>query len=233
MSNSFKKRAIRSFTHFWWATWTNHSWSLIFGEQPEQFAHITHYHSVKKRKWANHWFFSKNLHKTYQKKHFSQILLSASLVFCEQKSKWAICSEKRAICSFVHLSWATWANCSQSLICHLRLEEFTHGCSFDMSDLSKSLTVTHLSWLIWANCSQLLIWFEPFDSERMRKFPTLRIGEDFEEKSFLSLAKHVWIRIRSKIWNRSTSAWKVGSGSASKLSGSATLFLRDNQEKSF
>ena len=31
----------------------------------------------------------------------------------------------------------------------------------------------------------------------MRKFPTLRIGEEFEEKSFLSLAKHVgiWIRI--------------------------------------
>ena len=34
----------------------------------------------------------------------------------------------------------------------------------------------------------------------MSKFPTLRIGEDFEEKSFLSLAKHVWIRIRSGIW---------------------------------
>ena len=37
----------------------------------------------------------------------------------------------------------------------------------------------------------------------MSKFPTLRIGEDFEEKSFLSLAKHVWIRIRSRIWIRS------------------------------
>ena len=29
----------------------------------------------------------------------------------------------------------------------------------------------------------------------MSKFPTLRIGEDFEEKSFLSLAKHFWIWI--------------------------------------
>ena len=37
-----KEQAIRSFALFWWATWAIRSWSLIFGEQPEQ---ITHGHS--------------------------------------------------------------------------------------------------------------------------------------------------------------------------------------------
>ena len=50
---------IRSFAHFWWATWANRSWSPIFGERPEHFAHIAHlwwatwairsHHSLKKR----------------------------------------------------------------------------------------------------------------------------------------------------------------------------------------
>ena len=51
-----KKLAIHSFAHFWWATWAICSRSLIsserceriiFGEQPERFAHIA------QRKWAN------------------------------------------------------------------------------------------------------------------------------------------------------------------------------------
>ena len=42
-----KKRAIHSFAHFGWATWANRSWSLIFGGQPERFAHIAHFW------WAN------------------------------------------------------------------------------------------------------------------------------------------------------------------------------------
>ena len=65
--------------HFWWATWVNRSWLLIFGEWPERFAHITHFWwatwvfcshrsfwwatwaicshpSPKKRDWANHSF---------------------------------------------------------------------------------------------------------------------------------------------------------------------------------
>ncbi len=33
--------------HFLWAPWANCSWSLIFGEQPERFAHIAHFW------WAN------------------------------------------------------------------------------------------------------------------------------------------------------------------------------------
>ena len=56
MSDSLKKMSdslIRSFlvsalsdsltiAHFLWATWANRSWSLIFGEWPERFAHIAH-----------------------------------------------------------------------------------------------------------------------------------------------------------------------------------------------
>ena len=59
----------------------------------------------------------------------------------------------------------TWANRSQSLICHERPDRFAHSRSFFLSHLSNSLTVTHLSWAIWANRSQSLIWFE--QNERM------------------------------------------------------------------
>ena len=72
--------------------------------------------------------------------------------------------------------WATWANRSRSLVCHEWPKQFTHGCSFDMSDLSDSLTVAHLSWVIWANRSQWLIWFErneQMSDEWMSEFPAL------------------------------------------------------------
>ena len=165
-------------THFWWATWA-----------------ICSHHSLKKRKWVNHSFFSKNLQKC-TKKHFSKILLSESLVFCEQNSKWAICSEKRSnflICSFImsdlsklltfaHLSWATWGIHSRLLFWHERPEQFAHSHSFVLIDLSQLLTVAHMIWAIW-------LWAnERTSNERMSKFPTLRIGEDFKDKSFLSLA---------------------------------------------
>ena len=42
MSNSLKKTSdslIRSFAHFWWATWAICSLLLIFGERPEWIAH--------------------------------------------------------------------------------------------------------------------------------------------------------------------------------------------------
>ena len=81
MSDSLKKMSdslSRSFlvsnlsnlltiVHFLWATWANRSWSLIFGEWPEGFAHIAHFwwatwaihshRSPKKRKWAIRSFF--------------------------------------------------------------------------------------------------------------------------------------------------------------------------------
>ena len=64
-----------------------------------------------------------------------------------------------------HLSWATWANRSRLLICHEWPQQFAHGLSFVLSDLSDSLTAAHLSWAIWANRSQSLILFE--QNERM------------------------------------------------------------------
>ena len=97
-----KKQVIQSFAHFWWATWANHSLrSFLVSNLSDLLA------SLIKKEW-----------------------MSKLLVFCEWKSKWVICSKKRAICSFI------------------------------MSDLSESLTVAHLSWAIWANRTQLLIWSE-------------------------------------------------------------------------
>ena len=59
-----------------------------------------------------------------------------------------------ANCSFAYFLWATWANCSGSLICLERPERFAHSGSFPLSDLSNSLKVAHLSWAIWANRSR-------------------------------------------------------------------------------
>ena len=42
-------------------------------------------------------------------------------------------------------------NLSESLICHERPKRIAHGCSFVLSDLSDSLTVTHLIWAKWSN----------------------------------------------------------------------------------
>ena len=66
--------------HFLWATWANRSWSLIFSERHEQFTHIAHFwwatwaicshRSLKKREWANCFFFFFYVQKTYQKIRF-------------------------------------------------------------------------------------------------------------------------------------------------------------------
>ena len=80
--------------------------------------------------------------------------------------------------SFAHFLWATWGTRSWSLICLEWPEQFAHGRSFLLSDLSNLLTVAHLSWAIWANRSQLLIWFEwneRMSNERMSEFPALYI----------------------------------------------------------
>ena len=47
-----------------------------------------------------------------------------------------------------HLSWATWANRSQSLICFERSEQIAHSHSFDLSEMSK-----------WANSQPCTILF--------------------------------------------------------------------------
>ena len=88
-------------THFWWETWA-----------------ICSHHSLKKRKWANHSFFQK----TYKKRTMKNILVKFCWVNClffvSKRANEQFAQNKRAICSLAHLSWATWANCSHSLICH-------------------------------------------------------------------------------------------------------------------
>ena len=63
--------------HFWWATWA-----------------ICSHQSLKKRKWANCSLFFKHTKKV-QKKHLV-IFVERITHFCEQKSNWAICSERKS-----------------------------------------------------------------------------------------------------------------------------------------
>ena len=122
--------------NFGCAPWVNRSWSLNFGEWPERIAHGRSFlvsdlstlliSLIKKEGISESLIFLKNRTKKYV---FCQFFFSKLLVFCDQKSKWAICSKKP----------------SDLLIYH---ERFAHGCSFDMSE---SLTVAHFIWGIWAN----------------------------------------------------------------------------------
>ena len=115
---------------------------LIFGEQPDWFAHIAHY-----------WWANEGIARFLKKVPKNMILVTyfwASRSFVKLKSKWAICSKKRAnrskkraICSFImidlsqlltvaHLSWVTWAIRSQLLICSEQSERIAHSRSFDV-----------------------------------------------------------------------------------------------------
>ena len=146
---SSKKRAIRSkkrgICSFLVSDLSDLLTSLIFSERP------------KKREWMNSLFLFKKRTKIVPKNTILVkfvwanclffVIKAANEQFTQKKVKWAICS-------FPHLSWATWVNRSRSLICHEQPEQFAQGRSFDMSSLSDSLTVSHLSWVIWANHSQ-------------------------------------------------------------------------------
>ena len=136
--------------HFWWATWAicSHC-SFLVSDLSNSLTSL-----LKKEVMCKSLVFYLNVQKTYQKIWFYNF----SQIFWANRS-------------FAHLSWETWANRSQSLIFQKQPEQFAHSRSFDMSDLSDSLTVAHLSWVIWANRSQSLIWFER--SERMSEFPAL------------------------------------------------------------
>ena len=132
--------------------------SLTFGEWPEPFAHGCS-------------FLVSNLSNLLTSLMIKEGMRKLLFFYVQYKK----CTKNTISVKFfdwiAHLSWATWANCSRSLICHEWPEQFTHSCSFNISDLSDSLTVAYLSWAIWANHSQMLIWFE--QSERMSKFPAL------------------------------------------------------------
>ena len=68
--------------------------------------------------------------------------VSETLVFCSKMNEWVIRSKKRAIHSFAHFWWETWAIQSWSLISSERPERIAHGRSFlvrDLRDLLKSL----------------------------------------------------------------------------------------------
>ena len=83
------------------------------------------------------------------------------------------------------------SNSLSSLIFGEWPERFAHSHSFDISDLSDSLTVAHLSWANWANHSQLLIWFkrkEQMSDEQMNKFPALHL-------TFLNLSFQTVLRV--------------------------------------
>ena len=115
--------------HFLWATWANRSWSLIFGERNERFAHMAHliwakwaihsHRSPKKRKWAkmsDSLIFPINFFLSYIKHtknktldFFSQIVLSDL-------------SDSLMV---AHLSWVIWANHTQSLIWFERNERMS------------------------------------------------------------------------------------------------------------
>ena len=171
----------KRFAHFWWATWANRSWLLIFGEQPERFAHS---HSFvmsnlndsltslfKKREWAKRSFF-KNLQKTFKKgpkiQFYSNLFewITRFLWVKEWMSDLLKKTSNLLMRSFIMSDLSK--SLMVTLFFHERPEEFAHGHSFVMIDLSDLRTAAHLSWAIWANCSQLLIKMRVF--ERMREW---------------------------------------------------------------
>ena len=89
----FAHRFSERIAHFWWATWVNRSWSFIFGERPEQFAHIAHFwwahRSPKKREWANCSFEKEK--KTLENILKNKIFL-AKIFWANRSFSWAICS---------------------------------------------------------------------------------------------------------------------------------------------
>ena len=86
---------------------------------------------------------------------FSQNFLSEALI-CS-----FIMSNLSESLTVAHLSWATWAIRSQSLICLEGPEGFAHSHSFVLSDLSKLLTV--------------LNWFERIEQMIDERIPSLDI----------------------------------------------------------
>ena len=145
----------KQFAHFWCLIWANRSRLLIFGEQPERFAHS---HSFvmsnlndsltslfKKREWAKRSFF-KNLQKTFKKG--PKIQFYSNLFEWITRFLWVkewmsdllkktsnllmrsfIMSDLRNSLTVTLLSWSTWVICAQPLICPEQSERIAHSCS--------------------------------------------------------------------------------------------------------
>ena len=142
-----KKQAIRSFTHFWWATWA------IFSHRSFLVSDLIHSLTllIKKEGMSESLFFFtyKNVQKTYQK--IKNMILVNLLI------RSIIMSNLTESLTVALLTWAPWEIRSQSLICSEQSERITHNCSFDLSNLSK-----------WAMSKWGMSVYE-----RMNKFPTL------------------------------------------------------------
>ena len=151
MSNSLKKTSdllVRSFlvndlsdllmvAHFWWATWAICSHHSFLVSHP-----IVLLTYLIKKEGMSKSLVKKNVPKNTILVKFFWANWS---FFVSERANERFAQKKER---FAHLSWTTWANHSRSLISHEQPEQFAHGASFDMSDLSDSPTVTHLSWVI-------------------------------------------------------------------------------------
>ena len=176
---------------------------LIFGERPERFAldrsfllsELSESLTVAHLSWmtwairslcsegmSESFPLKKNLFKKCKKRTKNTIFLSDSLIFCEQKRKWAICLKKP----------------SNSLIFPEQPEQIAHSRSFILSDLIKLLTFAYLSWATpWAIRSQSLIFPERFEGMRewaMSEFSTLILS------NYINRILYWWLRISYKMW---------------------------------
>ena len=149
---SLKKWVICSFANFWGATWAIRSHpSFLVSDLSDPLTSL-----IKKEGMSESLGFfkrTKNLTKnTIFVKFFLRIprilwvkeQMSDSLKKSDLLIRSFIMSDLSKLLTVPHLSWATWAICSQ--YCN----------SFVLSNLSESLTVAHFSIATWAICSQAL-----------------------------------------------------------------------------
>ena len=85
-----KKRAIRSFAHFWCATWAIRSCLLIFGEQPERFANLLICHELPERFDHGRSFDTSDLSNLLTVAHLSWGIWANRFEQFEQMSKWGM-----------------------------------------------------------------------------------------------------------------------------------------------
>ena len=111
--------------------------------------------SLIKKEGMSEWLILKNLKKNIPKNMILfQLFWENCSFLVSQRANDRFAKKNK---QFPHLSWATWANCSQLLIFHERPERFAHSHSFVLNDLSELLRVAHLIWAIWAN-EQMSKW---------------------------------------------------------------------------
>ena len=146
MSDLLKKWAIRSFAHFWWETWALCSQLLIPTEQPERIVHRRSFDlsdslTVLRRNGRILCLLktSKKTVKNVPKYDFFEFFWANCSFIVSKKINERLLKKpsNSLICSFVlsnlsksltlaHMSWATWAIRSQSLICPDRPEWMPH-----------------------------------------------------------------------------------------------------------